>query len=113
MNTKHFKNLKLSLTKEWNLPADILVNAESYFLMHLTAHEIDDILTNAGITVKISSGDEVTFTPCFNKRAIPAYNEELLSKECAEKFWLSFRSVRYSEELHSYVLIQLDTSKRN
>jgi hypothetical protein len=131
MNTETNKNLSgyskesfrefiRTLTKDWNLPNEYVSGAESYFLMHLTACEIADILTGDGITITTNKGGTITFLPLFNRTATEAYNYELQT-DGERKFWLSFRAVRYPigtteivegmtkiGNLKAYVLIQLD-----
>lgn len=123
-NPETYKEFIHTVTKEWNLPANYLVNAESYFLQHLTAHQISDILDCDGITISTKNHEALTFLTLFNKRAITAYNEELVKEHPTQKFWLSFRAIRYplgttervegryASNLKAYVLIQLDTSRK-
>ena len=114
-----FKEFIRVVTKEWNLPPEYIGHADSYFLNHLTALQIDAILSGDGITISTKNQEVLTFLPLFNRTAIEAYNFDL-QNEGERLFWLSFRAIRYplgttervagryAGNLKAYVLIQLD-----
>lgn len=109
--------IKIVSTK-WNIPQKYIDHSESYFLQHLTAQEIRDILTCDGIELC-----GISYVALFNRKGIEAYNH-ILNHGGDRKFWLSFRAIKYplgtsdpvtqgvAGNLKAYVLIQLDTSPR-